>query len=143
LIVLDTTVLVYAVGGAHPLREPSQRLIKVVREHGVAVTTTAHVIEEFVHVRTRRFGRAKAAATGRDYAALLAPLLAVAADDVDHGLGLYERHERLGSFDAVLAATTLRAGHTLVSADRAFADVPGLRHVDPAAPELEELLATR
>ena len=92
-------------------------------------------------MRTRRYGRASAATAGRDYAALLGPLLPVGAEDLDHGLGLYERHERLGSFDAVLAATTLRAGHPLVSADRAFAGVAGLRHVDPASPALDELLS--
>ena len=47
----------------------------------------------------------------------------------------FRQHEALGAFDAVLAAAALRREHitALVSADRAFASVPLLRHLDPAA----------
>jgi predicted nucleic acid-binding protein len=43
-------------------------------------------------------------------------------------------------FDAVLAAVTLNREAQLVSSDRAFATVPGLRHVDPAGPDFERLV---
>jgi predicted nucleic acid-binding protein len=48
------------------------------------------------------------------------------------GLALFERNERLGAFDAVLAASAKSSGaRALVSADAAFATVPGLTHVIP------------
>jgi predicted nucleic acid-binding protein len=141
VIVLDTTVLAYAVGGEHPLREPGRRLVAAIEAGQVRATTTTGVVQEFAHVRARRVGRADAAAVARHWAALLAPLLFSTTDDLDLGLELFERHESLGSFDAVLAATAVRAeAHALVSADRAFAGVAGLRHVDLASPELERQL---
>lgn len=132
MIVLDTTVLVYAKGADHPLREPCRDLIRAIAERRIAATTTAEVIQEFVHVRARRRGRADAAALGRDYAELLAPLLAVTSDDLVRGLGWYEAAERLGAFDAVLAAAAARAGaRAVVSADAAFGELDEIRHVVP------------
>ncbi|MGO9322650.1 MAG: hypothetical protein ACLQBY_17865 [Solirubrobacteraceae bacterium] len=48
MIVLDTTVLVYAKGAQHPLREPSRRLIEAVTERELQATTTVKVIQELV-----------------------------------------------------------------------------------------------
>lgn len=141
MIVLDTTVLVYAVGAEHPLRQPCRALIEAVRDGTVAATTTVEVVQEFAHVRARRQGRADAAGVARSYATLLAPLIVVDADDLRAGLDLFERHARLGAFDGVLAAAAVQhRARGLVSADGAFAHVDGLRHLDPARPDFLALL---
>jgi uncharacterized protein len=132
MIVLDTTVLVYAKGAEHPLRDPSRRLISAVAERELQATTTVEAIQEFVHVRARRRGRADAVALGNDYSDLLSPLLTVTGEHLRHGLSLFEHSEQLGAFDAVLAAAALSAGaQALVSADTAFAAIPALPHVIP------------
>jgi len=137
MIVLDTTVLVYAVGDDHALREPARAIVDRVEGGSVKATTTVEAIQEFVHVRARRRDRRDATALGRAYAELLSPLLQVSEDDLVQGLRLFERNAPLGAFDAVLAATALGAGaESLVSADRSFAGVRGLTFVDLAAPEL-------
>jgi predicted nucleic acid-binding protein len=142
MIVLDTTVLVYAKGAAHPLRDPSRRLITAVLEGEIQATTTVEAIQEFVHVRARRRGRHDAVALGNDYADLLSPLLRVTRDDLSHGLSLFERSEQLGAFDAVLAAAALGAGaEVLVSADSAFATIASLLHVVPNEPGVTALLS--
>jgi predicted nucleic acid-binding protein len=139
MIVLDTTVLVYAKGADHPLRDPCRTLITAIERGAVAATTTAEVIQEFAHVRARRRDRPEAAALAGDFADLLAPLLLVSQERLRAGLGLFERVPELGSFDAVLAAAALDVGaDALVSADRAFASVRGLRHIDPATPAIAE-----
>ncbi len=48
MIVVDTTLLVYAVGTEHPLRDPSRKLIDAVAAGRVDATTTIEVIQEFV-----------------------------------------------------------------------------------------------
>lgn len=141
MIVLDTTVLVYAKGAGHPLREPSRRLVAAVGNGVVAATTTVEVLQEVAHVRARRRPRTDAADLARDYAQLFTPLLPVSAAALLRGLDLFQAHERLGAFDAVLAAAALDAGaEALVSADSGFAGVEGLRHLAPGDPELEHLL---
>jgi uncharacterized protein len=143
MIVLDTTVLVYAKGTAHPLRDSCRRLIAAIAERELDATTTVEVVQEFVHVRAQRRERSDAVALGGDYADLLAPLLTVGDEHLRRGLALFERSERLGAFDAVLAATALEAGASaLVSADGAFASIAGLHHVIPDESGVAMLLAS-
>ena len=100
----------------------------------LAATTTVEVIQEFAHVRARRRPRADARTTAMRFVDLLSPLVEPNGDDLLAGLALFERHDSLGAFDGVLAATVLNREQLtgLMSADSAFADVEGLRHLDPA-----------
>ncbi len=140
LIVLDTTVLSYAVGDDHPLHEPCLRLMDRARVRAGAATTTVEVIQEFALVRSRRRPRGNAADLARTYVQLLAPLLSPTDDELEDGLDLFESLAELGSFDCVLAAVCVRRSATLVSADRGFKSVPGLDCLDPASPVLAALL---
>lgn len=140
MILIDTTVLSYAVGVEHPLRAPCRRLLRAHGDGRIDATTTIEVIQEFVHVRARRRSRADAVALARHYMVAL-PLLVTRAEDLGFGLTLFERQTALGAFDSVLAAVALNHRvDALVSADRAFSDVPELPWVDPATPELDELI---
>jgi predicted nucleic acid-binding protein len=67
-------------------------------------------------------------------------VLAVAERDLNEGLRLFARSDRLGAFDAVLAATARGVNATaIVSADRAFADADVV-HVVPDADGVAGLL---
>lgn len=74
---------------------------------------------------------------------MLSPLVNGSQDHVEPALALFERDEGLDSFDSFLAAAAIAAGSdALVSADRAFAGVDGLRFVDLGdSAELDRLLA--
>jgi hypothetical protein len=133
VILVDTSVLVYAVGDVHALRTPCRQLVQLVADSTVAATTTVEAIQEFVHVRARRRSRPDAVALGRAYATLFAPLAQPGAADLAEGLELFEATPGLGAFDAVLAATATRvADGVLVSTDGAFRSVDALRVLDPA-----------
>lgn len=118
MIVLDTTVLVYAKGAEHPLRDPCRDLVAAIADERIAATTTAEVIQEFVHVRARRRDRSDAAALGR-----------------------VTKGQHPGRHLAAVAAS---AGATaLVSADPAFADLSDVVHVIPDAAGMVSLLGDR
>jgi hypothetical protein len=141
LIVLDTTVLVYAVAVGHPLREASRRLVQAIGE-GFAATTSVAVIQEFAHVRARRRDRSDARVRATEFAELLAPLLPLVPNDVEPGLRLFERNAELDASDAFLAAAAVTHGaEALVSADRAFAGVRGLRFVELGSSRFDALFA--
>jgi uncharacterized protein len=141
VIVIDTTVLVYAVGGRHALAGPSRNLLEAIEQGSVPATTTPEVIQEFVHVRARRHGRSDAVRLGRAYAELLSPLLMAGRSALEQGLTLFERIPGLGAFDAVLAAAVLQSETTgLVSADRAFTSVPHLTLFELGSPQLAKLV---
>lgn len=141
MIVLDSNVLLYALGRDHPLRQPCRRLVEAIGNHLIDATTTVEVIQEFVHVRARRYGRGDASQQGSNYVSLLSPLISLEDRDLRAGLRLFERAVELDAFGAVLAATAVaRDARALVSADAGFASVPRLRHIDPGSPALDELL---
>ena len=132
MIVVDTTILVYAVGGEHPLAGNCREVVRAVAEGEIRATTTPQVIQELAHVRARRRGRSDAAQVARSFATLLSPLLVVGDEALVEGLALFER-TALGSFDAVLVASAIRGGcRLLLSADRAFAAIDELPVADPA-----------
>lgn len=134
MIVLDTTVPIYASGDEHPLRQPCRDLIDAIRAGSIAATTTPEVIQEFTHVRSRRRGRADAVERARELIAMLSPLLVVDESSPSLGLRVYQEATTLGSFSSVLAGAAITTGATaIVSADRAFAAVEGLLHVDPGS----------
>jgi uncharacterized protein len=140
VILVDTSLLVYAVGAEHPLRAPSRRFVEALRSGVVTASTTAGVIQEFVGVRARRRPRADAAAFGRDFATLLSPLVPVEERDLEVGLRLFEQHPQLGTFDAVLAAVGVnRDAEGLISSDQGFRGVRNLRYIDLVGPEFEQL----
>ena len=141
MIVLDTTVLAYAVGADHPLQVPCRRLVRAIADGEVIATTTIEVIQEFAHVRARRRDRKDAAELARDYIELLSPLLVVEEPDLREGLRRFEESAGLGAFDAVLAAAAHAAGaDALVSADAGFSAVENIRHVIPDAYGIRSLL---
>jgi len=143
VILLDTAILVYAVGADHPLREPCRRIVSAIGDGRVAATTTVEVLQEFAHVRARRRGRSDAQVTTSTFTALLGPLAQPDTDDLEHGLRLFVEHESIGAFDAVLAAIVQRRDHLtgLLSADTGFATIAGFPAWNPSnADALETLL---
>ena len=141
MIVLDTTVLAYAVGADHPLRAPCQRLVRAIADGEILATTTIEVIQEFTHVRARRRGRKDAAHLASDYIDLLSPLLVVEEPGLREGLRLFEESTGIGAFDAVLAGAARAAGaEAVVSADGGFSAIANIRHVVPDADGIRNLL---
>ena len=65
MILFDTTVLSYAVGVEHPLREPCRRLLRAHGDGHIEAATTIEVVQEFVHVRARRRSRADSVSVAR------------------------------------------------------------------------------
>lgn len=140
MILLDTTVLVYAVGTEHELRLPCRRILHAHGAGTIQASTTVDVIQEFVHVRARRRNRADAAVLGRHYLSALT-ILPTGSDDLERGLSLFVDFPRIGSFDALLAAVALNHRvQALVRADRAFGTVTGLPWINPASSALNGLL---
>ena len=142
MIVLDTQILLYAVGSGHPLAGPCARLIEAIGSGRVRATTTVEVIQEFAHVRARRRSRADAATLAVEYAHLLSPLLTGDVDVVVDAMERFRTHRSLDPFDAVLGVAAIRGGaDALVTADKDFARFEGLRIWRPDGEEVEALLA--
>jgi len=99
----------------------------------LAGEVTPIVIAEFAHQRFRQTRDRREASLRARQAAGAFRVQAVDSDDLDLALDLYARSTALDAFDALLAATALNRGlDAIVSADRAFEAVDGIKRIDPA-----------
>jgi predicted nucleic acid-binding protein len=127
---IDTAVLMYAAGADHPLRAPSVRIIKQVRDGELDGVISAEVIQEIFH-RFVAIHRPDLGTTlARDALDLFAPVLPVTHGVMDRMPALVERYPSLAARDLVHVATCLEHGvGELVSPDRGFDSVSEIRRL--------------
>lgn len=144
MILIDASVIAYAVGEPHhPLREPCRRILEAHGDGRLEVTTTVETLQAFLQLRLRHRSREDATSLTRELAAALRPIV-TSRTDLERALVLMDQHPDLPPSRAVLAAVAI--GHeaeALVSADPAFAAIPGLRWVDPGDPDAVLLLTAQ
>lgn len=136
-VFVDTSVVLLAVGTAHPLRAACRELIRAAAQGKLRLHLSVESGQEFLFHRLRRTARDRALAEfdELDTLAVWHPF------DADT---LRAARELMGSTnvrgrDAVLAATALAWGFTtIVSSDPDFDAIPGLKRLPPE--ELPELL---
>lgn len=132
-VFIDTAVVMYAAGGEHPLRVPCQRLLEQVADGRFEAVTSVEVIQEILHRFTAIRRAATGAAIARDALDLFAPVLPVTHAVMRRMPELVEAHPTLAARDLVHVATCLQEGiRDIVSPDRGFDTVPGIRRLDPA-----------
>ncbi len=131
-VLFDTAVFIFAVGRDHPHREPSRRLVSLLAEEAITADVSAEVVQEFVHVRTRKgIDRSQAVDEARSIVALCR-VHDVTMTELQVGLQLFRTHDALHMRDAIHAATALACqAAAIVSPDRTFDDIPGLERLDP------------
>jgi len=134
-------VIIYAVSAGDPRQPGSLEVMRAISAAEAAGTANAAVIEEVWHLELSGQvpgleGQARSALT------ILRPLLQVDDEVLDIAFDLdLPDDTRLGANDRLHAATCIRYGISdIVTADRAFDDVPQLHRVDPLDAEaLEDL----
>jgi len=132
VILIDTNVVMYAGGGAHPHKAPSLRLLERVASGQVEAAVNAEVLQEILH---RFHGTLRWADGVRMYELLrqVVPVVLPVTDRVlDRALQLMGEHPTLTARDAVHAASALGAGvRGLCSYDTDFDQVVGLWRLVP------------
>jgi predicted nucleic acid-binding protein len=109
MIFVDTNVLMYAVGRAHPLRGEAREFFEsAMTRDSNELCTSAEVLQELLHayMPVGRFGTLDAALTLAD--SCIATVYPIEADDVRSARLLAERHRDLGARDLIHLAVCLR-----------------------------------
>jgi uncharacterized protein len=131
---VDTTVLMYAAGSAHPLRDPCRRIVEAIGAGTIDATTSVEVIQEILHrgISIRRVeGSVDLATRTLD---LFAPVLPITHALIRRIPDLAHRYPSLDARDLVHVATCVHEGITqIISADLAFDKVAEVKRVDPLA----------
>ena len=131
-VFVDTPVFLTAIGQPVASTPACRALIERAVRGELRLHTAAECIQEVTFHRMRVTRRERAIQDGMDVYDLC---VVYAMDDVviERALSLLQVTQARGR-DAFIAATALIAGFdTLVTTDRRFVDIPGLRRVDPSA----------
>lgn len=127
---LDTSVVIVAIGGAHPQREACRGIIARVASGEIAAHASVELIQELAFHRLRTRGPEDAVARAREAAAMLT-VHDLTAEVMGQALDLMLSGHLRGR-DAVHAATARAGGFDrIVTLDADFADVDGLQAVRP------------
>lgn len=131
-VLLDTNVILYALGGPHPAAEPCRRIVALAGEDRLQAEAPVDMIQEILHHRTRRLGDRAQAKKDALTAAALCRLHAVEPRDAREAARLFAESGRLSARDAIFAAIAARHGlAAIVSADADFDGLPDLQRIDP------------
>ena len=132
-VFVDTSVVMYAAGGDHPLREPCRRIIERIADGSIEGVTSAEVIQEILHRYLLTGSAADGATLAERTQDLFAPVLPITHALMRRTAPLAGRYPGLSARDVVHLATCLHEGITeIVTADRAFDSVTEVRRIDPA-----------
>ncbi len=131
-VLVDTAVLAYAVGGQHRLRDSCQRVVVAAGAGELELHASVEMVQEFLFHRLRMTDRVTAVAQARS-AAALCTVHEFTAAILDRAIALVAESDYIGGRDAVHAATALVHGiDVIVSPDRAFDNIVGVRRMTPA-----------
>lgn len=129
----DTAVFVYAFGGEHSYKVPCKEIVRLAGTRRLRGEASADLLQELAHQRTRRTGDRENARYVARRVRSLCQFHSLEVEDVERGIALFEIHPRLDARDSVFAAVALNRGiDTILSPDRGFDEVGGLRRIDPA-----------
>lgn len=134
LTFIDTNIPMYAAGAPHTLREPSQRVIAAIVSGDIDAVTDAEVLQEILYRYFRVGERAKGFTVFDSfYRIMLGRILPVEDSDVLRARELAARYPALSPRDLIHAALALRhQALDVITADRGFGSVDGLRRLDPS-----------
>lgn len=133
MILVDSNVLMYAAGTAHPNKKASLALLQRIAEAKVEAVLDAEVLQEVLH-RYRAIGRWE---TGRELydriRRIFPAVIPVTAGILDVARRLLDEHPRLMARDALHAAVCGEAGlEAICSYDRDFDQLPEVKRLEPS-----------
>ena len=130
---LDANIVMYALGGPHLYREPCRKALAAVQADVIDVVMNVEVLQEILHRYRAVADPVRAEHVFIRVRDLCEVILPVRLRDMDLAVTLLKQFPSLRTRDAIHAATMLHAGiRRILTTDRHFDAVKGIRRVDPA-----------
>jgi Predicted nucleic acid-binding protein, contains PIN domain len=130
---IDANVVMYSLGGSHPLRDPCKKILEKIKAQKIRVVTDTEVLQEILY---RYFSIKKYAFGEIAYISMVqfcAKIFPVRVQDTDRALELLKTSPAITSRDAIHAATMINNGiKQILSTDTHFDLIPEIRRIDPA-----------
>jgi predicted nucleic acid-binding protein len=131
-VFLDANVFLYAVGGDSPHRASCRAVVEAVGKGTIDGITSTEVLQEILHVRSRRSGVKDATNAARAAAEIVADVLPVTKPDILVACDILDIHPRPAARDALHVAVMRNARiRLLVSLDKDFDAFADIKRVSP------------
>ena len=132
MILIDTNIIMYAAGAAHPHKRPSVQLLEQVARGDLEAIIDAETLQEIL----QRYRSIKRWTEGRkvyDLARQIFPeVIPVTSEVLDHARQLLDANAGLMARDALHAAVVIGEGlEAICTYDRDFDGIPGVRRMEP------------
>jgi len=129
---LDANIIMYSLGGPHPLKEPCKAVLERIKAEAVYSVINTEVLQEILH---RYFSIGKPDIAEIAYASLTRICIRVhpvTIAETDKALSLMKANPAITSRDAIHAATMINNGvKEIISTDSHFDLIPGVKRIDP------------
>jgi predicted nucleic acid-binding protein len=131
-VFVDANVPMYAVGAAHPLKQPCVDFLKAAARGEIAVLTDAEVLQEILHRYSALNQRERAIEVIQLFIKVVPTVLPITLADVEEALNIHQQHTALQARDSIHAAVMMNNGvQRILSADLHFDGVDQVQRLDP------------
>ena len=132
VLFLDANLIMYSVGGPHPLREPCKKFLEKIKSQEVFGVTNTEVLQEILY---RYFSIERGLLGEIAYQSMIefcTDIFPVRVVDTDKALEILKRVNGITSRDAIHAATMIHNGvKEIVSTDPHFDLIYEIKRIDP------------
>ncbi len=129
---LDANLIMYSVGGPHPLKSPCNRVLEKIKSGNISSVTNTEVLQEILH---RYFSIGKPDIAEIAYTSLIRICISVypvTIAETDLALSLMKEIPAITSRDAIHAATMINNGiKEIISTDIHFDLISEIKRIDP------------
>jgi len=129
---IDANLIMYSIGGPHPLREPCKKFLEKIKSREVLGVTNTEVLQEILY---RYFSIERGLLGEIAYQSMIEfciDVFPVRVMDTDKALEILKRVKGITSRDAIHAATMIHNGiNEIVSTDPHFDLIPEIKRIDP------------
>ena len=133
MMLLDANIVIYAEGREHIYRNPCRLVMDQVRLRPEHYTIDAETIQEILYSYSRQGELDKGIRIVDELLARMPHIIPITTDEIQAAMRLMRDTSSLSSRHAIHAAVVVVHGlDGIVSADRGFDRIPGLRRYDPA-----------
>lgn len=131
---LDTNIVIYALGRPHPYKESCARLFREIAQGVSGYMIDTELLQEVLHVYTLRAERRQAFLVFDNLLRLFADPIPIGRSEMVAARRLLELNPILSPRDAIHAAVVQTHGmEGIVTTDKAIAQIPGIAVFDPLA----------
>ena len=134
MLLLDANIPMYAEGRQHRYRQPSKRVMELARDNSSAYCIDTETLQEILYVYFSRGETVRGIGVARDLLRMFPAIIPITVDEITTAMRLLTKTHDLSTRDAIHAAVVFEHGlEGIVSADRDYDRIPGLRRLDPIA----------